>query len=195
MAEIAIALREVFQMEGIYSNDPTDPGQETVYGCSRKFWPNEPFWSSVDKIKAENPGNDKKWKELISNSETIKSGINSFYRREFWDSFHLDEMPQNIANEIFEQSVNIGIKQCTLHIQRTLNLLNKDASLWKDTAEDGKFGNETYSLLKKGLDYDAFCVLGTLNLFQGKFYIELKKEKYIRGWLNNRVFSPSCMRK
>lgn len=187
MGSLAPALMETYEVEGIYSLDPDDSGGETVFGVARKKWPNLELWKTVDlitgaslseKIKA----NKSTVKQLLVNSSKLQEQLKEFYNKEFWGKFHLDEFPQILCNEIFEQSVNIGVKQCTKHIQRTLNILNRDESAWNDIDDDGVFGDETLKALRIGVEKDLKYVVKILNMYQGAFYLDLKNEKYIRGW-------------
>lgn len=187
MANFVTALTDLYSIEGVYSLDPDDPGGETVYGVARKKWPNVPLWKLVDGVT----GQDLKTKmtgrlrftKLIAESGTIHKEVEAFYRKEFWNSFDCDNLPQAIAEELFEQSVNLGVRQCSLHLQRSLNLLNRNETVWADIDADGKVGPATRKALQEAIKKDASYLLGLLNIMQGAFYIQLKNEKYIRGWI------------
>ncbi len=182
MGDIYTSLRQLFSIEGIYDNDPDDPGGETVYGIARKKWPSLPLWERVDRIKIARM--DKyAIAERIKEDSFLMEEIAAFYKREFWDIFSCDLIPQMVAFEIFEQAVNIGITQCTRHIQRAVNILNRNQESWKDIAEDGKFGKGTLDALYSATKKDSEYLLGLLNILQGSFYINLKNEKFIRGWI------------
>lgn len=187
MGDFAPALMGTYGVEGIYSLDPDDPGGETVFGVARKKWPNLALWKTVDLITGASlsekvKANKNTVRQLIANSSKLQEQLKEFYKQEFWDKLHLDEFPQILCNEIFEQAVNIGVVQCIKHIQRTLNILNRNETAWDDIEEDGLFGNGTLRALKAGIEKDLNYVVKILNMYQGAFYLELKNEKYIRGW-------------
>jgi len=182
MGDIYSAFNGLFGHEGVYDNDPDDPGGETVYGVARKHWPNLPLWARVDRIRG-NETNKKIIAKKISEDPFLMKEIQLFYKKEFWDIFSCDLLPQPLAYEIFEQSVNVGRKQCSLHIQRAVNILNRDGTLWPDVAEDGVFGKGTLAALISASKNDTKYLVGILNVLQGAFYVSLKKEKFIRGWI------------
>ena len=189
MADLFKSKALLFGHEGVYSvNDPDDPGGETVFGVAREKWPNIGLWAVVDKIKKQNISKPKSFLiEEIEASSEVRDAIDKFYRAQFWDKFGLDHQPQIVADEIFEQSVNIGVFQCTKHIQRTCNILNRNGSLWEDTIVDGVFGKGTREVMDQCIKDSVYYFVSVMNLYQGAFYLELKKEKYIRGWSKRAI--------
>ena len=184
MAELYKSKALLFGHEGVYSaDDPDDPGGETVFGVARKKWPDIDLWAIVDKIKKQNSSKSKSFLiEAIEASSEVRDEIDKFYRAQFWDKFGLDRQPQIVADEIFEQSVNIGVSGCTKHIQKTCNILNRNGSLWEDTIVDGVFGKGTREVMDLCIKDSVYYFVSVMNLYQGAFYLELKNEKYIRGW-------------
>lgn len=45
------AIKRILSLEGGYVNDPDDSGGETIFGITRKNYPNLRLWSIVDKTK------------------------------------------------------------------------------------------------------------------------------------------------
>lgn len=45
------AIKRILSLEGGYINDPDDSGGETIFGITRKNYPNLRLWSIVDKTK------------------------------------------------------------------------------------------------------------------------------------------------
>ena len=189
MADLFKSEALLFGHEGVYSvNDPDDPGGETVFGVAREKWPNIGLWAVVDKIKKQNISKPKSFLiEEIEASSEVRDAIDKFYRAQFWDKFGLDHQPQIVADEIFEQSVNIGVSGCTKHIQKTCNILNRNGSLWEDTIVDGVFGKGTREVMDLCIKDSVYYFVSVMNLYQGAFYLELKKEKYIRGWSKRAI--------
>lgn len=193
MANFSESLRNLYSLEGIYSLDPDDPGGETVYGVARNIWPRLKLWEIIDHITGntlqKKLAHFKTAKMLIANSDQVKDEVENFYRREFWNSFDCDNLPQMIAEELFEQSVNIGVRQCSLHLQRALNILNRNETAWDDIDVDGRVGRATRKALTEAIKKDAKYLFGILNILQGAFYVNLGNEKYIRGWISRAMWT------
>lgn len=192
MGNIKDALVVLFGYEDIYDNDPDDPGGETIYGIARRMWPEEYLWPKLDAIK-KGEKDKNKIKVLIQNNISILiDDVYAFYKRNFWDVFGCDHLPQPVAVEIFEQAVNIGVYTCTKHIQKALNVLNRNQELWKDIDVDGKMGRITKELLIKACARETGYILGLLNIMQGNHYITVGNEKYIRGWITRAQWKYSA---
>ena len=181
MADFEIAYRKLLKYEGIYSNDSDDKGGETYKGISRVYHPDWEGWEIIDKAKRE--------KQDLSNLKEVEGLVKSFYKKNYWDYFSLDRVPQLIGEEIFEIAVNCGIKRTTLIIQQSVNLLNRNQALYSDVLEDGIWGEKTLAALFSCFRYNGVNVLfNVLNILQGCHYINLmrtnpKYEKFI-GWFN-----------
>ena len=106
--------------------------------------------------------------------------VEGFYKKNYWDKFQGDDLGEETGEEMFDQSVNLGVKRAVEHLQRSLNILNNRGTLYPDIKADGVFGNLTYNA------YLGCCHSGkekmlvdVLNAFQGKYYIELMEKKNI----------------
>ena len=78
-----------------------------------------------------------------------------FYKKNFWDTLRCSEMPEIIAEEIFEQAINLGKHIAGIHLQQTLNILNKNQKLYSDIEIDGIIG-EAPVVLVFFLQYHKF---------------------------------------
>lgn len=180
------AYNKLIKYEGGYVNDPDDKGGETYKGIARNFHSNWEGWQVIDKLKT-NPD----YKKILNspNFNLLDNATKKFYKEKFWDIFESDELPYEIAEEIFEIAVNTGIARATIIIQTTCNLLNRNQKLYSNISVDGKFGNITKYILNQCIDKNGTkLVFNVINILQGCFYIELMlkdeiKEKYI-GWFN-----------
>ena len=164
---------EVF--EGKYSNDPDDPGGETYKGISRKMNENFEGWKIIDKYKG-----GKNYPNILEEDKNLAGMVEGFYKKNYWDKFQGDDLGEETGEEMFDQSVNLGVKRAVEHLQRSLNILNNRGTLYPDIKADGVFGNKTY------FAYLGCCQSGkekifvdVLNAFQGKYYIELMEKKNI----------------
>ena len=170
--------------EGGYANDLTDKGGETYAGISRKFHPEWNGWGIIDAKKyIEN------FELILKNDEQLQNLTKEFYKNEFWDMFAGDSLNPFVAAEMFDQGVNFGTSICIEHLQRTINLLNKNATLYPDVEVDGGFGKQTFTGYKNCVAHNPVSmIVNVLNGYQVKRYIEImeantSQEKYI-GWFN-----------
>lgn len=169
--------------EGGYSNDPVDAGGETICGISRRFFPNWEGWKIVDQVKSLNGNIDDLLKDV-----SFKMVVAKFYKATFWNIFLGDEIKdQNIANELFDTGVNMGVKTAVTFLQQSLNVLNKNGALFPDLVEDGSMGNKTLTTLNNLNPDDIHILLIFMNVCQGQHYMAYMKksptqEKFARGW-------------
>lgn len=172
--------------EGKYVNDPSDSGGETNYGVTKTS-----AQGYKDSFKDYNWDGDmqcmpiKFAQDLYVTEYYIKPKFNLIAER--------DEL---LAQELFDTGVNTGAKRPSKWLQQLLNVFNNQQKYYADISEDGSIGNGTLVALdafiakrgKKGVD----ILFDALNMMQGSFYIDLaikreKDEKFIWGWLDNRV--------
>lgn len=88
----------ILSEEGVYSNDPDDPGKETNYGISKKAYP------SLD----------------IKNL-TRQNAVN-IYIRDYWIPLRLDEFDSNMALMLMDCGVNQGTHMAIILLQRCLKV-------------------------------------------------------------------------
>lgn len=101
-----------------------------------------------------------------------------------------------IAEELVDSGVNCGPSRPGPWLQRTLNLLNREAKIFPDLVVDGALGPATqaallYVLRARGKDGEKI-ILRALNCLQGAYYFEITErrpanEEFFAGWLLNRV--------
>ena len=145
------------EYEGGYINDPNDRGGETNFGISRNSYPTEDIKNmTIERAK-------------------------EIYKRDYWNPLRLDELASaNIAEEIFEQAVNMGRRAAARHVQEALNYLRYDIKI------DGSIGPETIEAIN---DFqDSRVLLKVLNGIQFCLYLNIVKVdpsqgKFARGWL------------
>jgi len=171
-----IALAKLLKYEGIYSNDPDDKGGETYRGISRNNFPNWIGWKFIDSAK-DSP----QFLEILKANLNLEILVREFYYENFWLKMNCDVLPDLIASELFELSVNVGIARTTIILQTALNILNNNQKLYSDIRTDGKFGSQTLATLQTSHSKNNFKrVFNVINILQGSFYIELM--------LNNPVY-------
>jgi len=154
-----IAMEKIFESEGNYVFHPNDPGGETKYGISKRFYPK------------------------VNIYELTKEQAKVIYKRDFWYPLGLDEIDEpRIMFEIFDASINCGIKRAILIVQKSLNLLGENLRL------DAKLGRITLMLINKWGKKDPVAFLRVLNGFQFMWYYNIIKyhpefRKFVRGWM------------
>ena len=190
MADFKPAFNKTLQFEGRYSNDPDDAGGETYKGISRRYHPDWDGWERIDSLK-EGPN-------FPSNCEAdpdLEEEVKDHYRQFYWSRFLGDEIPeQNIAEELFDTAVNLGVGRAVSFLQQGLNVLNRNETLYADLVVDGSLGPKTLGILKAYLENDRPDILfKIMNVLQGKHYIDYMtqspvQEKFARGWFSRVEF-------
>ena len=192
MADFDIAYAPLKDFEGGYDNDPDDRGGETYAGIARKFFPSWQGWKIIDKIKRSNQS-----KAAINQAakadHLLRDYVRAWYKTTWFDALGLGELPQPLANEIFEQSVNLGKSGSGKKVQIICNAYNYQPGakkLFADLKVDGAIGPKTLAALKIILanKANAESLVHALNCMQGAHYLELAakkftQRKYTVGWM------------
>lgn len=186
MANFHSAFEKTMGHEGYYANDPHDPGGETYRGVARNRHEDWDGWQIIDDLRSTPnfPNN-------LNRESQLQASVEQFYKKHFWNRFQGDAVTdQPLAEELFDTSVNLGISRAVKFLQRGLNVLNKDGSLYGDISVDGQFGPKTLNTLNASLNAgQGGYLLKVINILQGEHYVTLMEnnpvmEKYARGWLN-----------
>jgi lysozyme family protein len=167
------------QLEGGYVNDPRDSGGETIWGITltvaRAFG----------------------YRGMMSNM--TRDEAKEIYYRRYWLPLYLPNIAQlsmPIAEELFDTAVNQGQTTAGKYLQRSLNVLNLNGAMYRDTTVDGQIGPMTFAALREYLNRrkqaGELVLLRMLNSLQGAAYVELaerraKDEAFVFGWFANRV--------
>ena len=172
------SVREVLNIEGGYTNDSSDSGGETnrgiTIGVARDFGYTG---------------------EMINLPEEVALHV---YYTKYWLVNNLSNvatLSEKIAEEAFECGVNCGTSTAAKILQRSLNLFNAREKHYADIKVDGHIGNNTIKSIEEYFKYrpgNSKILVKAMNILQGYYYISLaerreKDEKYIYGWLANRV--------
>ena len=189
MANFEEAYIETMSNEGGYCDVQGDVGGETYKGVSRVYNPNWGGWKTID--DAKNKPNFPK--SLDINSELQKE-VRNFYKKEYWDVNSLDNVKnQNVADEVFDSGVNLGVKRAAKFLQEALNFLNRDGKLYPDLVVDSSVGPSTFNALDNILkNNDEEILLKIMNVLQGMHYLDYMRkspsqEKFARGWFDKRI--------
>ena len=173
--------------EGFISNNSTDKGGFTYKGISRTKHQSWPGWKIIDEIFRST---DYQSVQQINSNPILQNLVQGFYLTEFWNKIQGDLLPtQNIANEIFESSINLGVSAASEILQRTINLLNRNSKLFPDISVDGIIGNETLAALRKCIEANGEkLIYNILNFYQAKHYIQIMEKDHTQeifiGWFS-----------
>lgn len=144
MADFSQAHAPVAVWEGGYANHPNDRGGETLCGIARRCHPGLVLWKLVDAEK-DHPSfrqGSAAFTRHLRQIPGLLEQVTAFYRNLF-NSLGLasDDIPQDLANEMYEQVVNLGQGGHTRYLQRICNAFNYNkkakAALFPDLQEDG----------------------------------------------------------
>jgi lysozyme family protein len=185
MADFDVSYRRTLQFEGGYRLDGDDRGGETYRGIARRFSPNWSGWKIIDTMRSL-----PNFPKILEQDAELQSEVRSYFRTHYWEPIWGDSVKdQAIADESFDSAVNLGVRRAIRFLQRSLNLLNRQGSLYPDIREDGCMGAVTLEALSaflanesSGLLLKAICIL------RGMHYLTLMakdpvQEKFARGWL------------
>ena len=206
MADFLVAYEPLKKFEGGWCNVPGDAGGETYAGIARNFFPDWSGWALIDAEK--NHTSYRQGAAAFSRRLASVSGladmVTDWYRAEWWEPMRLAQFPQNVADEIFEQSVNLGRAGEGKYLQRLCNALNynkrTDARLFPDLMEDGAIGPKTLAALAVLLEQRTSdtVIVHALNGLQAAHYVGLGSRsfahrKFVDGWLS-RTHDPELCR-
>ena len=184
MANFEEAYSKTMGHEGGYVHDKDDAGGETYKGIARKYNGDWSGWNIIDSKK-----NDSNFPSCLDDIDELQTDVHAFYKERYWDVNKLDDVSsQAVGEEMFDTGVNMGIGRAAKFLQKSLNYLNRNGTLYSDLTVDGAIGGKSLSALDKVLsDGDEKILLTMLNVLQGNHYMEymgkdLTQEKYARGW-------------
>jgi lysozyme family protein len=173
----------ILQREGGYSDRAEDRGGPTNWGITRA-------------TASANGYHD----DMRAMPQSVARDI---YRRRYWLEPGFGKVSlfsPSIAEELADTGVNMGPATAARFLQRALNVLNLEHTVFPDIVVDGEIGPTTLNALGAYLKFrnkDGERVLLTaLNCLQGNRYIELaearpNQEQFVFGWLAQRVvFGP-----
>lgn len=170
---------DLIKREGGYVNDPKDPGGATKYG--------------ITEAVARGAG----YKGAMQDLPLVTA--QAIYKLQYWTQPRFDwvnTVSPAVAEELLDTGVNCGVPFTKPLLQRALNLLNNNGTLYPDLETDGVYGDKTINALSSYLKHRGQqgekVLVRTLNILQGARYIELCErnkplEKYFYGWIANRV--------
>lgn len=168
----------IIEVEGGFVEDPSDSGGATKYGITVKVARQYGYTGDMKDLPRTVAYN------IYHDLYVVKPNFNK-----------IAEVDMDIAAELIDTGVNMGVGIPARFLQQCLNALNDGGSKYPDLLVDGIIGNTSVHtlqvFLKQRLDGKA-VLLKALNCLQGARYIAIaetspKNERYVFGWLKNRV--------
>lgn len=191
MANFNIAYGLTMGHEGGYANNPLDSGGETYKGIARKHNPQWLGWMPIDSIKSKYGTKASIIDAYARKDLALQNQVQKLYKSNYWDTVNLDNVnSQDIANTLFDVSVNMGYSVAARFLQEALNLCNKNGHSYPDILVDGKIGNITLNTLNNKANEKA--IFNTINLLKGEKYIEIMRanksqENFWTSWLKRVI--------
>ena len=194
MADFLIAYAPLKRFEGGWCDVPGDAGGETCAGIARNFFPDWRGWPIIDAAKRHRSFREgaAAFSRHLTTLPGLADMVKEFYRVEWWERMRLGQFPQIVADELFEQAVNLGRSGAGRLLQRLCNAFNYDRGrpLFEDLIEDGAAGPKTLRALAALLDghVSAPELVHALNGLQTAHYVHLAarnpaRRKFMAGWL------------
>lgn len=170
---------QVIAVEGEYSNHPADRGGPTNWGITEQT--------------ARAFGYKGDMRDL---PRTIAAQI---YRARYWEQPRFNQvatLAPDVAAELFDIGVNMGVGWAVHFLQRALNVFNRGASDYPDIGIDGAIGPMTIDALRRylarrGAQGEAVLVKA-IDALRAERYIDIaeknpSQEAFVYGWIANRV--------
>jgi len=185
-----VALDFTLERENYYSNNPGDPGGETVWGIAFTQHPEWPGWPIVEELR-DQPA----FPESIRTDVEIDLKMREFYAA-IWSRMGCQVCrTQQLATVLFDTAVNPGEFAATRMLQRALNYLCLNGGRWKPVVIDGKFGPETTAALMASAREHGVLAEQITGL-RMTYYVEKteenpKKRANARGWLLRSIACTS----
>lgn len=118
-------------------------GHETYMGIDRVKQPNWQGWEIIDDARLHG--------EPLSIAPGLSDMVRNFYRIHFWNAMRCDQLnliSEEVADELFEAGVNCGPANGIKFLQRALNALNSNGTIFPDLYVDGAIGPVTVAAVR-----------------------------------------------
>ena len=150
------ALNHVLQSEGLWSDNPADPGGATMKGITLETYRS---WKVNPHISKDDLKN-------ISDQD-----VYNLYKQNYWDKVKGDDLPLGVDYAVFDASVNMGVDRASKLIQEAAGV-----------PADGVIGNGTLQVIKNANPID---LINKFSDEKDAFYKSLPTfGTFGKGWLN-----------
>lgn len=175
MATFEEAIPHILKHEGGFVNHPADPGGATNWGISLRFLKGRGMIGDYD-----GDGDVDIDDIRIMTEENAKT----LYRVHFWEPNGYERIEvQDIANKVFDLSVNMGPVRAVKILQESLRDCRRDLKV------DGVFGPKTLASTNGA---NPSMLLGAMRANQRHYYESLIRQNgklaaFRKGWLRRAV--------
>jgi lysozyme family protein len=174
-----------------YASDPVDG--EIYCGIERLFHPAWEGWPIVDALRFA-ASDENELKSTLEQNRKLMEKVRGFFKQAYWDRFQGDRISdQQVAEELLESAVELGVRRAVIGLQKVLNTLNPGGAFRGRVVEDGRLGPVTLSALESLIEIEgASYLLKAMKILQALHYIDrIKKsygrDQYARDWLGKLV--------
>ncbi len=177
MASFDIAYLPTQKIEGGYSNDKDDTGGQTVFGLTRRDWPNWGGWHVIDTLIHDNGLT--KAIPMINANKTLKDSVTALFKANYWQPLLADQInDQQVANQAYDTAINMGVGIAAKFLQQvagvTVDLHVGPKTIAAINAINGKDFFNKFIALRKAR-YDAIIAADpTQEKFKASWYSRLK---------------------
>lgn len=106
-----LAFDQLAVLEGVYSEDPDDPGNWTGGAVN------------VGELRGTQYGISAAAYPKYDIKSLTKSQVKAIYLSDYWDKIHGDQLPDVVATTLFKEAVNLGVSGAIKAFQRSLKLI------------------------------------------------------------------------
>lgn len=169
-----VALRRTLRHEGLWSDDPADPGGATMYGISLRFA------RAVDPVEFDfdvDDDGDIDRDDIRSLSPEV---VTFAYKKLWWDRYRYSDFVLPVSAKLFDMAVNMGAVQAHKLAQRAARACGTPL------IEDGVLGPRSRAAIAS---HPPEAYAAALRSEAAGFYRSLVAAKpafakFLNGWLN-----------
>lgn len=172
----AAIIAAVVAVEGGYSNNPKDPGGETIYGVTKNVAVAHGYFGPMRTMPVEYA-----W-SIYYDSYIKKPGY-----------VPMETHSPAVLEELVDTAVNTGVSRSSRWFQQSLNSLSRGGKDYGMVIVDGKVGSSTidaYASLSKKRGKVPACemVIKLMDAQQASHYMSLTKlSDFTPGWVAHRI--------
>ncbi len=161
MKSVDQLVADILQTEGGYNDHPEDRGGPTKYGISLKYLQGKYVGATKEDIENLTP-----------------EQASGFYKRDFFYTPHIDQLPALLQPQMFDMAVNHGASGAIKMLQASLLL-----------TEDGRIGPQTCAAAQDAITKYGFPVVNNHIACLRKGFMQAivtrdpSQAVFLKGWL------------
>lgn len=157
LTDYPVSERLVLAHEGLYVNNPKDPGGPTMKGVTQRVYD---AWR-------RNHGFPPQGVRLITNDE-----VAAIFKSQYWDQIRGDDLPAGLDYAVFDYAVNSGPERALEDLQRAVG-----------AGVDGKYGNLTRASVEAAYAKDPAFLIRSYQTKRLAFMKTLRQwGEFKNGW-------------